>query len=60
MDPYVVVKKGLHKLFRTKTHKEAGQLPKWYEEVSIPFDSIKDELLLQVFDENMLVDDLIG
>ena len=59
MDPYVQVEtKG--KTFKTQTIQEGGKNPVWNEAFVIPISSMDDELKITCFDEDLLVDDLVG
>jgi Ca2+-dependent lipid-binding protein len=60
MDPFVILTVGTQK-FKTKTLGEAGKNPVWSNEV-FDFDvkNIKDELHMQVFDEDPSSNDLVG
>ncbi len=60
MDPFIIMAIGTQK-FKTKTLDEAGKNPVWFNEV-FDFDvkNIKDELQIQVFDEDPTTNDLVG
>lgn len=59
MDPYVLIRVG-GKKYKTKAMQEAGQTPVWNEILTIPFTSMEDRMLIQCYDEDIFVDDLVG
>lgn len=58
-DPYVklMINKTVKK---TKTHKRGGSSPIWNEIIEMPYQSNENVLILQVWDDDTLSDDLIG
>ena len=59
MDPFVQIEyKG--KTFKTQTIQEGGKNPVWNEAFVIPINSMDDEFKITCFDEDLLVDDLVG
>jgi thiol:disulfide interchange protein len=58
MDPYVKLQMG-SQTFKTKTHKNAGKKPSWFDVCE--FIRTDEEVLnVQVYDEDIISDDLVG
>lgn len=59
MDPFVQLDyKG--KTFRTTTIQGGGKDPRWNESFSIPVESLDDDIRITCFDEDLIIDDLVG
>lgn len=59
MDPFVQVDyRG--KTFKTTALQEAGKNPIWNEILAIPIYSMDEEFKITCYDEDLLMDDLVG
>lgn len=59
MDPFIQVDYREHK-YKTSTIQEGGKCPVWNEVLQIPILGHGDDLKITCFDEDMIVDDLVG
>ena len=59
MDPFIEIE-YLDKRFRTKVKHEEGKTPIWNEEFEIIIESLDDCIRFKCFDNDTIVDDLVG
>lgn len=59
MDPFVVFIYR-DKKYQTQILDEAGQHPVWNHSMAIPVHSLEDELMVKCFDEEIIIDQLVG
>ena len=59
MDPYCKLKIR-EDTYKTKVLNNAGKLPKWNETFEIPVKYIGDDMLVEVWDEDVAADDVVG
>lgn len=60
MDPYAVLKYG-ELTYKSHVHENAGKHPKWQDCVyEFPIKQLESEVTLNVFDKDLLKDDLVG
>ena len=59
MDPFLAIDfKG--RLYKTKVLDGAGKHPIWNETFNLPVESMAEEVKIGCYDEDLIVDDLIG
>lgn len=59
MDPFFTLTYN-GKQYKTRTHNEAGKHPEWHESFDIDIESLNDDVVLAVFDEDLTDNELIG
>ena len=59
MDPYFSITYN-GKEYRTRTHNEAGKHPEWHESFDIDIQSLNDDIVLAIFDEDLTDNEVVG
>ena len=59
MDPYVILEVNGRK-YKTSVVPEGGRKPVWNQTFEIPILSMEDDIKITCFDEDLILDDLVG
>ncbi len=59
MDPYLVIEYHGHK-HKTHVHHNGGKHPHWNKTFELQVHSLSDDMIIKVFDEDMMSDDFVG